>query len=501
MTFFSIATTWITMITWSSLELFLVPSSVAFLFEGFPLRTVAGAIRYRSLIMLFPHSFRSISDFNFSISLSICHALAAVSKTICTHSSSFSLLLLVRLALGSVTLGTFRFFRIQVRQKFGHQVEGFLVVVTAFQFHLLFYSTRGLPNILALGGVNLAYGYWLKQKYYVSLNCLIFVAIVFRCDMLLLIGPLGLQLLLIFFLKSSDQICFSFWLGLNTASALRYYRLVLPCPLTPLCGKDYCGQNLKYSGSTLFLTEALNGVLMEACSLDLGDRTHSFHWYFTSALPRSLLAAYPLFMLGVVLDRRVRYFVLPVVLFILLYSKLPHKELRFIISSVPMFNLSAAVAASRIYNNRKKTLWKLYNFILLGLLLISVGCTAVSFMASYENYPSGHALKELHQNVGDVSDNRPNIGSYRYLFSHEWNITLLYSKEESIPLKEYKQRNFTYLVSEHSSVDGYECLFSVNGFSRILLQHGFPPVALVKKPKVYVHGDGKVMDIKWRGCS
>ncbi|CAI0548373.1 unnamed protein product [Linum tenue] len=322
-------------------------------------------------------------------------------------------LIAVRLALGSVTLGTFRFFRIQVRQKFGHQVEGFLVVVTAFQFHLLFYSTRGLPNILALGGVNLAYGYWLKQKYYVSLNCLIFVAIVFRCDMLLLIGPLGLQLLLIFFLKSSDQICFSFWLGLNTASALRYYRLVLPCPLTPLCGKDYCGQNLKYSGSTLFLTEALNGVypswteilcfifrLMEACSLDLGDR------------------------LGVVLDRRVRYFVLPVVLFILLYSKLPHKELRFIISSVPMFNLSAAVAASRMY-----------------------------------------------------------------------------SKEESIPLKEYKQRNFTYLVSEHSSVDGYECLFSVNGFSRILLQHGFPPVALVKKPKVYVHGDGKVMDIKWRGCS
>ncbi|CAI0548370.1 unnamed protein product [Linum tenue] len=131
-----------------------------------------------------------------------------------------------------------------------------------------------------------------------------------------------------------------------------------------------------------------------------------------------------LLLLGVVLDRRVRYFVLPVVLFILLYSKLPHKELRFIISSVPMFNLSAAVAASRMY-----------------------------------------------------------------------------SKEESIPLKEYKQRNFTYLVSEHSSVDGYECLFSVNGFSRILLQHGFPPVALVKKPKVYVHGDGKVMDIKWRGCS
>ncbi|CAL1405886.1 unnamed protein product [Linum trigynum] len=397
-------------------------------------------------------------------------------------------LISVRLALGSVTLGTFRFFRIQVRQKFGHQVEGFLVVVTAFQFHLLFYSTRGLPNILALGGVNLAYGYWLKQKYYVSLNCLIFVAIVFRCDMLLLLGPLGLQLLLTRSVSVFGGIkyCLGFALlsiGLTMSiDSIMWKRLLWP----------------------EFEVFWFNSVLNR--SSEWG--THSFHWYFTSALPRSLLAAYPLFMLGVVLDRRVRYFVLPVVLFILLYSKLPHKELRFIISSVPMFNLSAAVAASRIYNNRKKTLWKLYNFILLGLLLISVGCTAVSFMASYENYPSGHALKELHQNVGDVSDNGQILvhidtfsamnGISRFCENgYPWR----YSKEEGIPLKEYKQRNFTYLVSEHSSVDRYECLFSVNGFSRILLQHGFPPVALVKKPKVYVHGDGKVMDIKWRGCS
>jgi alpha-1,6-mannosyltransferase len=78
--------------------------------------------------------------------------------------------------------------------------------------------------------------------------------------------------------------------------------------------------------------------------------------------------------LGVLLDRRVLSFVLPVFFFIVLYSKLPHKvahsiffffllikkaymipfhfmmqELRFIISSVPIFNLSAAIAATRMY--------------------------------------------------------------------------------------------------------------------------------------------------------
>ncbi|WZZ56194.1 hypothetical protein YC2023_056301 [Brassica napus] len=53
--------------------------------------------------------------------------------------------------------------------------------------------------------------------------------------------------------------------------------------------------------------------------------------------------------LGTVFDRRVPFLILPVLSFVILYSKLPHKELRFIISSVPMLNLSAAVAASRMY--------------------------------------------------------------------------------------------------------------------------------------------------------
>lgn len=73
------------------------------------------------------------------------------------------------------------------------------------------------------------------------------------------------------------------------------------------------------------------------------------------------------------------------------------------------------------YNNKKKMVWNLLFLILLGLLLMrlvhqsfcyivmntsfffctqSLSCslagTITSFMASYWNYPSGHALKELH---------------------------------------------------------------------------------------------------------
>ncbi|KAH9788721.1 Dol-P-Man:Man(7)GlcNAc(2)-PP-Dol alpha-1,6-mannosyltransferase [Citrus sinensis] len=331
-------------------------------------------------------------------------------------------LIAVRLALGCITLSTLRFFRAQVRYKFGSQVEAFFVILTAFQFHLLFYCTRPLPNILALGIVNLAYGFWLKGDFYAALNCLVFYV-------------------------SAEKF------------ALRHL------------GSD---QRKVFCVPSLF-------------SLD-------------TFLP----------LLGALLDRRVLPFVIPVFTFVLLYSKLPHKELRFIISSVPIFNLSAAVAASRI-----------------------LGCTAVTFMASYENYPSGYALKYLHQ-IGEFSFPLPKLNEYcchtskdiarGHLASNteeQWvhidpysamngisrfcenDFPWRYSKEESIPLKEYQNRNFTYLINEHLLVEGYKCLFSMDGFSRVRPQLRFPPFLLIKEPKVYVHGNIKnedLMNKNWPGC-
>jgi len=42
-------------------------------------------------------------------------------------------------------------YAMQIRNKFGHQVEAFFVILTSIQFHFLFYCSRPLPNILALG--------------------------------------------------------------------------------------------------------------------------------------------------------------------------------------------------------------------------------------------------------------------------------------------------------------------------------------------------------------
>ncbi|KAK6162676.1 hypothetical protein DH2020_002517 [Rehmannia glutinosa] len=417
-------------------------------------------------------------------SLTLCNGPFAEEYTVCNH----NLLEEFRLVLGCIILSTLRFFRIQVaiKKNFGSQVEAFFVILTALQFHMLFYSTRPLPNILAFGLVNLAYGYWFKGSFYAALNSLICATIVFRCDILLLVSPLGLELLL----------------------------------------------------------------------------THAFHWYFTSALPRSLLAAYPLFVLGVLLDRRVLFYIIPVLSFVLLYSKLPHKELRFIISSLPMFNLSAAVAASRMYVDTVSG--ENFRIVLLFILCSAIPSSlSVKTESGFTNLPSiwtvgspaavfnpikcnsaigflwfayapkgeepcyllvkykletayAHATqttcwhlknnsKEVWVHVDTFSamngisrfcendepwrflrigDRRNHVAACRVLSFLTSFLSNRYSKEEGIPLQEFQSRNFTYLLSEHALINGYKCLFSIKGFSGARVHAGFPPISLNREKTV-----------------
>ncbi|KAK4793093.1 hypothetical protein SAY86_023528 [Trapa natans] len=187
------------------------------------------------------------------------------------------------------------------------------------------------------------------------------------------------------------------------------------------------------------------------------------------------------------------------------------QELRFIIGSVPIFNLAAAVAASRIYNNRKKSFWKVLFLIMVGSFFVSLGCSGLTFLASYQNYHSGYALKYLHESghlTKGIEQQWVHIDTFSAMngisrFCEDENL-LRYSKEEGIHIEDFRSRNFTYLVSEHAAVDGYKCLFSVKGFSRISLRNSFPPITLIIEPKVFVHGNlnyPDIVDKSWRGCS
>lgn len=71
-------------------------------------------------------------------------------------------------------------------------------------------------------------------------------------------------------------------------------------------------------------------------------------WYFYSVLPRALLGSLLLLPFGLLLERRLWRLTSVALLFVGLYSLLPHKELRFVIYAFPLLNLPAANFCARV---------------------------------------------------------------------------------------------------------------------------------------------------------
>ncbi|XP_024530079.1 dol-P-Man:Man(7)GlcNAc(2)-PP-Dol alpha-1,6-mannosyltransferase isoform X3 [Selaginella moellendorffii] len=359
----------------------------------------------------------------------------------------------VRLVLASIVLGSMSLMRRAISNEFGSTVAKAFTVITAVQFHLLFYCSRPLPNVFALA----------CGKPRETLISLVFGMVVFRCDIILLAAPIGLS----FFITRS----------VTVADALKW---CIPAAIVS-AGLTFAVDSILWRRWVWPEWEVFwfNSVLNRSSEWGVSP----FHWYFSSALPRAMLAAYPLSFVGLALDRRIRRLALPVYGFVILYSKLPHKELRFILFAVPMLNLAAAAAIARIYNNRRKRLWSLFYNASLVLLTASFSFALLSAVASYRNYPGGQAMALLHDLDTGGQEARRSVhidvlpamtGVSRFC---ERGPPWSYSKREGLTPRELRESNFTYLVSAQANVAGFERVFAVEGFSRIALQpSSFPPL-------------------------
>ncbi|EFO87966.1 hypothetical protein CRE_05469 [Caenorhabditis remanei] len=398
-------------------------------------------------------------------------------------------LLLIRSTLGLMNTMAFLYFARSVSRCFGRDTAMFLRIITCTQFHYIFYMSRPLPNSFALVLVMIVYERIFDGRYESAVRYATACVILFRCELLLLFGPLFLGYMILGKLKT-----FGFdgaiAIGVRVASAC----LAISIPIDSY----FWGRPVWPEGEVMFFN------VVENRSHEYG--TQHFLWYFYSALPRCLLTSLALIPLGCLVDRRIPQVLFPSVVFVFLYSFLPHKELRFIIYVLPIFSLAAAVFCAKMFINKWKSLFRtILYFGVVMHLFANILCTAMFLLVASKNYPGFDALNYLQfqhrfdarKPVTVYIDNAcAQTGVNRFLHSYDaWT----YNKTENLKPEDLEHFDFLVLGTygntlktevETKFMKWHRPLFFVNSFHKFNIKHSkkfpyvYPEIVYTEKSAV-----------------
>ncbi|KAF8648108.1 hypothetical protein AX16_006405 [Volvariella volvacea WC 439] len=303
--------------------------------------------------------------------------------------SKYAMQITVRLVLATLNCIGLCFIRRAVSRRWGSLTGVLYILVTCSQFHLPFWMGRTLPNMFALLPVNAAIYSLIppyprlnkptRQGTYRAIALLTFTAVIFRAEVTLLLIPITLQALLSRTVKMNTLIVHGVVAGLGS--------LALTLFIDSYFWSTFLWPELSSLHYNVILGKSSNWGVSPPLS------------YFTTHIPKLLLTALPLGLVGWSISSTVGTLVTPFVMFVAGMSYLKHKEWRFVVYVVPVMNVAAAVGMKWLITRRisssfyKLTLWT----TAFGLLLVNILATITFTIASRANYPGGDALVFFHE--------------------------------------------------------------------------------------------------------
>ncbi|KAL6950137.1 hypothetical protein ACO0QE_000813 [Hanseniaspora vineae] len=261
---------------------------------------------------------------------------------------------------------------------------------TMSQFHIIYYSSRTLPNfVMSLPISNIAMSWCLNGNYGCAITLLSFGGIVFRMEL----GVLCLALSLVWYLNE----CKSHGKGLIQISLLKkIFKWIL---YGVSLGSFLSLQIDSYFWSKWTVPEVESFIFNILYGQSSNWGTEPITAYFTKYLLMIFIPPTVLFLnyLGMQTsyNNNLRLVWFSSILFIAIMSLQPHKEWRFIIYAIPPITLVGAAGASTLFT----TVDYKDNFGYIVPILVSLSpvvslCISLIFMyISSANYPGGQALQ------------------------------------------------------------------------------------------------------------
>ncbi|RLV89678.1 Dol-P-Man:Man [Spathaspora sp. JA1] len=337
---------------------------------------------------------------------------------------------------------------IYIRECYKKKVGVWYGILLISQFHLLYYSSRTLPNFICLPFVNYSIGKLLKQDLK-GLMWLGFIGIVFRLEVGVFAVIVSL-VSLVFRQYEPSHVMFYLVAGTLIGGLVS---LVVD----------------SYFWGTLIIPELQSFVfnIIQGKSSNWG--VEPFGSYFNKYLvqlfrpPIILLLIIPGFFKT---SKSLKVLFISSILFIIAMSFQPHKEWRFIIYVVPIFTLQAANGVGNIAKRTSLLNRGLLLLVLGGIALSTILSLQIGYISSF-NYPGGYALQYVNTYIVDnnltdfkVHMDVPACMTGVTKFGELHNYPIVYDKTEKLT----SLTGFDMVITHEKLEDGWELIQSIDSF-------------------------------------